>query len=54
MLRVSGVYWDLKKTQHYEVYDKFEFGISVGINGDCYDRYLVRVFEMKQSLKIIE
>ena len=54
MLRGSGIYWDLRKSQPYEVYDKLEFDIPVGTNGDCYDRYLVRVFEMKQSLKIIE
>ena len=54
MLRGSGVSWDLRKSQPYEVYDKLQFDIPVGTNGDCYDRYLIRVFEMKQSLKIIE
>ena len=54
MLRGSGVYWDLRKSQPYEVYDKLKFNISAGTNGDCYDRYLIRVFEMKESLKIIE
>jgi NADH dehydrogenase (ubiquinone) Fe-S protein 2 len=54
MLRGSGVYWDLRKSQPYEIYDKLNFEIPVGTNGDCYDRYLIRVFEMKESLKIIE
>jgi len=54
MLRGSGVYWDLRKSQPYEIYDKLKFEIPVGTNGDCYDRYLIRVFEMKESLKIIE
>jgi len=54
MLRGSGVYWDLRKSQPYEIYDKLYFDIPVGTNGDCYDRYLIRVFEMKESLKIIE
>ena len=54
MLRGSGVHWDLRKSQPYEVYEKLKFDIPVGTNGDCYDRYLIRVFEMKESLKIIE
>ena len=54
MLRGSGVCWDLRKTQPYEVYGNLNFDIPVGTNGDCYDRYLIRVFEMKESLKIIE
>jgi NADH dehydrogenase (ubiquinone) Fe-S protein 2 len=54
MLRGSGINWDLRKSQPYEVYEKLEFDIPVGTNGDCYDRYLIRVFEMKESLKIIE
>jgi NADH dehydrogenase (ubiquinone) Fe-S protein 2 len=54
MLRGSGLKWDLRKTQPYEVYDKLKFEIPIGSNGDCYDRYLIRVFEMKESLKIIE
>jgi NADH dehydrogenase (ubiquinone) Fe-S protein 2 len=54
MLRGSGIYWDLRKSQPYEIYDQLKFNIPVGNNGDCYDRYLIRVFEMKESLKIIE
>jgi NADH:ubiquinone oxidoreductase subunit D len=54
MLRGSGVKWDLRKTQPYEVYDNVNFEIPIGSNGDCYDRYLIRIFEMKESLKIIE
>ncbi|MEZ5653496.1 MAG: NADH-quinone oxidoreductase subunit D [Burkholderiaceae bacterium] len=54
MLRGSGVAWDLRKTQPYEVYDLLDFDIPVGTNGDCYDRYLVRVEEMRQSNRIIE
>lgn len=53
MLRGSGINWDLRKTQSYEVYDQFDFDIPVGSNGDCYDRYLIRVAEMRQSLRII-
>ncbi|MCW8929089.1 MAG: NADH-quinone oxidoreductase subunit D [Gammaproteobacteria bacterium] len=53
MLRGSGVAWDLRKMEPYEVYDKVDFDIPVGTNGDCYDRYLVRVEEMRQSNRII-
>ena len=53
MLRGSGVEWDLRKKQPYEVYDEVEFDIPVGVNGDCYDRYLVRVEEFRQSNRII-
>ncbi len=54
MLRGSGIEWDLRKKQPYEVYDKVDFDIPVGTDGDCYDRYLVRVEEMRQSNKIIQ
>ena len=53
MLRGSGVEWDLRKKQPYEVYDQMDFDIPVGVNGDCYDRYLVRVEELRQSNRII-
>lgn len=53
MLRGSGVAWDLRRKQPYEVYDQLEFDIPVGVKGDCYDRYLVRVEEMRQSNRII-
>ena len=54
MLRGSGLEWDLRKNQPYEIYDELEFDTLAGTNGDCYDRYLIRIFEMKQSLQIIE
>ena len=54
MLRGSGIAWDLRKKQPYEVYDRMDFDVPVGVNGDCYDRYLVRVAEMRQSNRIIE
>ncbi|MDH5370011.1 MAG: NADH-quinone oxidoreductase subunit D, partial [Gammaproteobacteria bacterium] len=54
MLRGSGIEWDLRKKQPYEVYDKMDFDIPVGVNGDCYDRYLVRVEEFRQSNRIIQ
>ena len=53
MLRGSGSAWDLRKHQSYELYDKIDFSIPVGNTGDCYDRYLIRVEEMRQSIKII-
>jgi NADH dehydrogenase (ubiquinone) Fe-S protein 2 len=53
MLRGSGISWDLRKTQPYEVYDKLDFDIPIGTNGDCYDRYLIRIEEMRQSVRII-
>ena len=54
MLRGSGIAWDLRKTQPYEVYAKMDFDIPVGVNGDCYDRYLVRMEEFRQSNRIIK
>ena len=54
MLRGSGIEWDLRKKQPYEVYDKMDFDIPVGVNGDCYDRYLVRMEEFRESNKIIK
>jgi NADH-quinone oxidoreductase subunit D len=54
MLRSSGIQWDLRKHQPYEVYDLMDFDVPIGTNGDCYDRYLVRVEELRQSNKIIK
>jgi NADH-quinone oxidoreductase subunit D len=54
MIRGSGIAWDLRKKQPYEVYDRMDFDIPVGVNGDCYDRYLVRMEEMRQSNRIIK
>jgi len=53
MLRGSGIDWDLRKTQPYDVYSEMNFSVPVGVNGDCYDRYLIRIQEMRESLKII-
>jgi len=54
MLRGSGVAWDLRKKQPYETYDEVDFDIPVGVNGDCYDRYLVRIEEMRQCARILK
>ena len=53
MLRGSGVEWDIRKNETYSVYEKLEFDVPVGVTGDCYDRYLVRMEEMRQSTRII-
>ena len=52
-LRASGIAWDLRKSQPYDAYEEFDFDIPIGKHGDCYDRYLVRVLEMRESVKII-
>ncbi len=54
MARGSGLAWDLRRSQPYELYDEFDFKIPVGKNGDCYDRYLVRMAEMRESVKIMQ
>ena len=54
MLRGSGIKWDLRKNMPYEVYDKLDFDVPIGKNGDCFDRYMIRVEEMRQSVRIIE
>ncbi len=54
MVRGSGAAWDLRKSQPYECYDELEFDIPIGKNGDCYDRYLIRMEEMRQSIKIMQ
>lgn len=54
MLRGSGIKWDLRKQQPYDAYDLVEFDVPIGTKGDCYDRYLCRIEEMRQSLRIID
>ncbi len=53
MLRSTGVAWDLRKSQPYEVYDRLDFKVAVGASGDCYDRFMLRLAEIRESLKII-
>jgi NADH dehydrogenase (ubiquinone) Fe-S protein 2 len=53
MLRGSGIYWDLRKHHPYEIYSNLKFAIPYGSNGDCYDRYLIRIYEMRESLNIL-
>jgi len=54
MLRGSGKIWDLRKQNPYDIYNKVNFIVPTGTNGDCYDRYIIRIIEMRESLKIIE
>lgn len=54
MLRGSGISFDLRKAQPYEIYSKLKFSIPIGSNGDCFDRYQIRIFEMRESLNIIQ
>ncbi len=54
MLRAAGLAWDLRKSQPYEIYDQLDFDISIGQNGDCYDRYLVRMAEIRQSVSLVK
>lgn len=54
VLRASGLPWDLRKSQPYEIYDQLDFDVPVGQNGDCYDRYLVRLEEIRQSVKLVK
>ena len=54
MVRGSGAAWDLRKSQPYECYEEIDFDIPIGKNGDCYDRYLIRMEEMRQSVKIMK
>ncbi|MCA7010171.1 NADH-quinone oxidoreductase subunit D [Wolbachia endosymbiont of Tribolium confusum] len=54
MLRAAGLAWDLRKSQPYEIYDQLDFDIPVGQNGDCYDRYLVRMAEIRQSISLVK
>ena len=54
MVRGSGAAWDLRRSQPYECYDEFDFDIPIGKNGDCYDRYLIRMIEMREAVKIMK
>jgi len=54
MLRGSGISWDLRKSQPYEIYQNLKFKVPTGLHGDCYDRYICRILEMKESLKLVE
>ena len=53
-IRISGIKYDIRKAAPYDAYDLVDFDVPVGSNGDCYDRYLMRMAEMRQSLRIIE
>lgn len=54
MLRAAGLAWDLRKSRPYEIYDQLDFDIPIGQNGDCYDRYLVRMAEIRQSISLVK
>jgi NADH-quinone oxidoreductase subunit D len=54
MIRGSGIAWDLRKSQPYDVYDRMDFDVPVGTRGDCYDRFMVRVEEVRQSARIMK
>src|SRR3546814_10938191 len=54
MIRGSGIAWDIRKSQPYDVYDRMDFDVPVGTSGDCYDRFMVRVEECRQSIRIIK
>jgi NADH:ubiquinone oxidoreductase subunit D len=54
MLRSTGICWDIRKTSPYDIYNRLDSNIPVGKNGDCYDRYLIRIFEMRESIKCIQ
>src|SRR5207247_4961622 len=54
MLRASGVNYDLRKVDKYGIYERFDFRVPLGDHGDCFDRYMVRVLEMRESLKILQ
>ena len=54
MIRGAGIPWDIRKSQPYDVYDRMEFDIPVGTRGDCYDRFMVRVEEVRQSARIMK
>ncbi|MFX5705403.1 NADH-quinone oxidoreductase subunit D, partial [Acinetobacter baumannii] len=54
MIRGSGIPWDLRKSQPYDVYDRMQFDVPVGTRGDCYDRFMVRVEEVRQSARIMK
>ncbi len=54
MLRATGVNYDIRKVDHYGIYDRFQFRVPLGDHGDIYDRYMVRILEMRESIKILE
>jgi len=54
MARASGIPWDLRKNSPYEIYEELKFNVPIGLNGDCYDRYRVRIDEMRQSLHLMQ